>query len=209
MGKKTAQLPRDVQALLQMARTEADPVLRERCLLLAEELDGDSLPVQRALLMLGNLARRDPGRIDLSVIKCYLLHVFEHPEMHGEAESKRMTEEIFHHERLQRCLLLAQDKDAFLRDYLAEMCREYLHIFIEGQREHVGGWLGFQTAGKRLKGLSAPCADMILNMMLSPFLTEEEGTCLTGVFYRECLSFLGSSVYLDARLPNEIRERIR
>lgn len=209
MGKKEKTLPGDVQALLCMAHREEDPVTRKKCLLLAEEMEADSLQVQRGLLMLGDLERRDPRRLDFSVIKCYLLHAFEHAESHSEQELEKMTREIFHHPRLEKCLSLAPDRDVFLKDYLSELCRDYLHIFIEGQREHAGGWLGFQTPGMRLKGLSRPCADMVMNMLLSPFLTEEEGLLLTGVFYRECLSFLGSSRYLDAFLPPEVQERIR
>lgn len=208
MAAKEKTLPRDVQALLQMARTEKDPVVREKCLLLAEEMAPEDLDVQRGLLMLGNLARRDARRIDYSVIKCYLLHVFEHPEAHPEAQQKCMTEELFAHPRLMRCMQLAPDAQAFLQDYLEEMCREYLHLFIDGQREHGGGLWGFQTPSRRIRGLSRPCADMICNMMLSPFLTEQQCMLLTGIFYRASLAFLGSSGPLDSMLPASVRERI-
>ena len=209
MKKQLSVLPEDPRALLDMACAQEDPVQKERCLLKAETLAPDCIDVQFELLMLGNLPRRDPKRPDYAVIKCYLLHLFEHPEQHDEEAQKGMTREIFDHERVQRCRALAKDPDEWMRRYLARLCREYLHIFIDGQREHAGGWLGFQWLGKRVKALSRPLRDMIMNMMLSPFMTEEECTLLTGIFYRECLSYLGNSAYLDAMLPMEIRERIR
>lgn len=207
--KQAVVLPSDPKRLLEMACSETDPVLKERFLLEAEKGAPDDADVQFELLMLGNLPRRDPKKIDYSVIKCYLLHAFEHPEQHDEDVQKRMTREIFDHDRLQKCRMLSEKPDMLMQKYLARLCREYLHIFIDGQREHTGGWLGFQWVGKRVKALSRPCADMIANMMLSPFLTEAECMLLTGVFYRECLSYLGNSAHLDAMLPAQLRERIR
>ena len=34
--------------------------------------------------MHGRLHERDGRRVDYSVVKCYLFHVFEHPEQHNE-----------------------------------------------------------------------------------------------------------------------------
>lgn len=209
MARKEKQLPADFEGLMALAGKTDDPVLKEKCLLAAEKLRPDSLAVKRSLLMLGNLARRDGKKADPSVIKCYMLHVFEHPEQHTEAECARLTGEVFCHPQLEACLALCGDKQKFMQEYLEEICRDYLHIFIEGQREHAGGYLGFQWIGRRVKALSRPCADMVMNMMLSPFLTEEECMLLTGIFYRSCLAFLGRSNDLDELLPAQIRERIR
>lgn len=96
-----------------------------------------------------------------------------------------------------------------MQDYLSSLCREYLHVFIEGQREHTGGWLGFQWIGRRVKALALPCADMVRNMLLSPFMSEEECRLLLGVFYRECLSFLGDARALDSLLGDGICRQIR
>lgn len=209
MRKMEMPLPENVSLLLSMAVEEEEPVRKEKCLLKAADIAPHDLEVQKALLLLGDLARRDPKKVDFSVIKCYVLHAFEHPEQHDEDTQKRMVREIFDHPQLHKCLSLAVDQHAFMRDYLGALCREYLHTFIEGQREHTGGWLGFQWIGRRVKALSMPCADMVRHMLLCPFMTEAESTLLISVFYRECLSFLGETKYLDGALGDAICRLIR
>ena len=209
MSRQEMPLPASPALLLSLAADEEDPVRREKLLLQAEEMSPQDLDVQKALLLLGDLPRRNPKKVDFSVIKCYLLHAFEHPEQHGEDEQRRMTRELFDHPRVHRCLALAENQQAFMQDYLSSLCREYLHVFIEGQREHTGGWLGFQWIGRRVKALALPCADMVRNMLLSPFMSEEECRLLLGVFYRECLSFLGDARALDSLLGDGICRQIR
>ena len=34
---------------------------------------------------------RDPRRVNFSVIKCYMLHVYEHPEQHEEEDIRQKT----------------------------------------------------------------------------------------------------------------------
>ena len=57
-----------------------DPVYAHARLKRAEILAPDSLEVQKALLLLGCLHERQRRPADYSLIKCYLLHAFEHPE---------------------------------------------------------------------------------------------------------------------------------
>ena len=70
MSRQEMPLPASPALLLSLAADEEDPVRREKLLLQAEEMSPQDLDVQKALLLLGDLPRRNPKKVDFSVIKC-------------------------------------------------------------------------------------------------------------------------------------------
>lgn len=199
-----------VDTLFAHARGAEDPRDAYAYLQRAQELAPDDLRVQRELLMRGNLHLRDPKNISFFVIKCYILHAFEHPEKHAEEEQKRMIREIFDHPRLQRCLELSPDQDAFLRDYLFDLCAEYMRLFIAGDSSHAHSLLGISLSSRLPSLLAAPAADVVRNIFSSPFLLQEEQQLLGGAFYRAFSAHVnGRTQPLDARLGDLVGKLIR
>lgn len=195
----------DADTCLRLANAAEDPVYRHQLLARAEELAPQNLSVQRALLMLGRLHERDPRHVDFSVIKCYLLHVFEYPEQHAEQDIREKAREIFDHPRLKKCLGLSSDPDAFLRGYLEELSLEYIRVFLAASSAHSPSLLGFTLKHSAAKCLAEPMAKMLANILSSAYLRAGEQTMLAGLFYRACHRHLnGETRYLDAKLSPEI-----
>lgn len=174
----------DLFGLLSAARKASDPRHAWKLLQRAEIMAPDSLDVQRALLMHGRLHERNPRALDYGVVKCYLLHGFEHPEKHSEEELKEMARELFEHRRLQTCLSLSPDPDAFMKQYLEDLAGEYLRIFVISDSTHVPRIFGMQAPGQLHKYLARPAADIISNMMSSPFLSAQQQVLAAKAFYR-------------------------
>ncbi len=195
---------------LHIADTEEDPVLIHQALSQAEALAPDNLEVQKKLLLLGRLHERNPKRFDFGVIKSYLLHAFEHPEDHEEKKREDMIREIFHHQRLERCLALAEDKTAFLQEYLLDLSRDYMRLFVGGDNSHVPRVFGFSFKGSLPKHLAAPAGDIISNILSSPILTEEQGKLLAKAFYRAFYDYVSGDVKeLDKNLGPQVRSLLR
>lgn len=199
-----------LEEYLHIAETEEDPVIIHAALTHAEALAPDNLDIQRRLLLLGRLHERNPKRFDFSVIKAYILHAFEHPEAHPEEERSRMVREIFHHERLERALPMAPDPDAFLREYLEALSKDYIRLFVAGDNSHVPRIFGFSFKGSLSKFLAAPAGDIITNIFASPLLSEEESKLLGKAFYRAFYDYTSGEVReLDKNLGPQIRALLR
>ena len=181
----------DAAALLMRARAAGDPRDAHAYLTRAETRAPDDLRVQRELLMRGNLHLRDPRHVSFHVIKSYLLHAFEHPEQHDEAEQRRMAREIFDEPRLHRCLQLSDQPDAFLQSYLQELCADYVRIFT--------------MPGTQAASMAVPAYDVLHNIFLSPDLTQTEQRQLAGAFYRAYRTQMnGRTQPLDERLGDTL-----
>jgi hypothetical protein len=173
-----------LEQLLFEARTRQDPVQVHKALTLAEALSPDNLEVHRGLLMLGRLHQRNPRKLDFSVIKCFLLNSFEHPERHREQALRDMARELFDDARLARCLQLSGDPEGFLRTYLEDLSREYMRIFVAGDTSHFPRVFGLSFKGGMQRYLAVPARDIISNMLCSPFLSPGEALLLARAFYR-------------------------
>lgn len=182
----------DAEELVLLSRTQSDPVQKHALLLRAAELNPDHLPALRELLLLGNLHKRNPAAPDYNIIKCYLLHVFEHPEKHTEEEIRTKAQEIFHHPLLQRCISLSSTPDQFITDYLMELSKEYVRLFIQGDSSHLPSLLGFTRHSHVGRYLAKPMGDCILNMLSCPFLSADEQQKLAQAFYLACNRALDS-----------------
>lgn len=207
-SKKSEPVIRDdmgLEDLLHEARIARDPRFAYRCLQRAEVMAPDSLAVQRALLMHGRLHERSAKTLDYSVVKCYLWHGFEHPEKHTQEEQQRMARELFDDKRLQLCLGLSAEPEAFLRQYLEELAQEYLRLFVAGDASHVPKLFGLHPRGQLHKYLARPAADIIRNALSSPYLNAQEQLMAARAFYKAYYRQLeGESKELDRLLGSEI-----
>lgn len=157
------ELPGEKEAVELVRRSARLTKPKERKALLDEavRLCPDSLEVNRAVLLFGRLGEADQGGFDFHRIKSYLLHAFEEPEK--EPGRDAMIEELIADGQLKRCLELAPDRNAFLCDYCAEMCREYVRVFLKGDTEKCGRVFGIRI-GRLSKLLSRPAAKMFVNI---------------------------------------------
>lgn len=199
----------DVAALLSRARSAKDPRDAHAYLTRAQMLAPDNLSVQRELLMRGQLHLRDGRHPSFHVIKCYLLHALEHPEMHDEAEQRRMIREIFDHPQLARCLALSDTPDIFLRDYLQELCADYVRIFILPDASHRRHVLGFSLPAALAATMATPAYDVLHNIFLSPDLSSQGQQQLASAFYRAYRAQMnGRTQPLDERLGDTLSHLI-
>lgn len=200
----------DVDTLYARGRSAEDPRDAHTFLSRAAEIAPDDLRIQKELLLRGDLHKRDAQNISFHVIKCYLLHTFEHPEDHDENEQKRMARELFDHEQLLRCLEIAPDRETFLKEYLQDLCAEYVRLFIAGDTTHTRAILGITMAARQPVYLAVPAYDVIHNILAYPAYTEEEKTLLAGAFYRAYHAFMdGRTAPLDEKLGNDLGRLIR
>ena len=205
--KSRPSVPNDmtVMELLHEAKISKDPVYAYACLERAEIMAPENLEVQLALLLLGRLHERERKPAEYSLIKSYLLNGFEHPEIYTEAELRLQSHELFNDKRLQYCLSLAGDKQAFLEKYLNELSQEYMHIFIQGDSSHAPRVFGFSIKSQLQSYFAIPAADIIRNALSSPFLNEQQQRLVARSFYKAFQSQMNSNTQdLDKLLGAEI-----
>ncbi|NLD34074.1 MAG: hypothetical protein GX653_04110 [Clostridiales bacterium] len=206
--KKAPPQPPDSMSAMDLvheAKVTEDPVYAYACLKRAEILAPDSLDVQRALLLLGRLHERDRRPADYALIKCYLLHAFEHPEKHTEEELERMARELFDDKRLQTCLSLAPDAEAFLEGYLGDLSAEYMRVFVAGESSHAPRVFGMSLKNQMPSYLARPAADIIRNAMSSAYLSAQEQRLVARAFYKAFYRQMnGDTKALDKLLGAEV-----
>ena len=210
--KKSKMPPLDsmnMEQLLFEADTQQDPKVIHEALRLAENLEPDNLDIQRRLLLQGRLHERSPRKMDFSIIKCYLLHAFEHPEAHQMQAQQDMARELFDDERLKRCLTLADDAEAFLRGYLEDLSRDYMRIFVASDNSHIPRVFGISFKGTLQRYLAQPARDIIMNIFSSPYLSQEEARVLARAFYRAFYDYAHGEVReLDSQLGVIVRAQL-
>ncbi len=194
--KKKPTVPQNASAaeLLQMARETDDPVFSHKLLSRAEILSPESLQVQKALLMLGNLHQRSQNRGDFSLIKAHMLDAFDHPDNYPDEKRREKTREIFDHPRLKKCLDLTPDQDGFLQEYLDEICRQYIYLFIAGSSSRSPSVFGIRLGKNANEQLAFPMADILRQMLSSPDLSRGEQMLLAKTFYKACYSFFDGRI---------------
>ncbi len=206
--KPEASLPRDADTLMALYDMQQDSWEKRRIIEKAYALYPDDLRVCRALLMLGGLGTRPRGTLDYSLIKCYVLRVFEKPEEYTDEERQEKAREIFDHPLLKHCLELCPDEEhaqAFLRSYAEELTGSYAHLFIEGASEHSGSLLGFSTLRSRQKARSVPFAALLTGIAGSGALGRQEKDLLLQCVWRDAKGLLqGDTALLTEKLTPEL-----
>ncbi len=206
-GKRPRPMPGTADECVAQCRKEEDPREKRRLLERALTLEPENLRANRAMLMLGGLGAAKRNEPDFSLIKCYLLTVFEKPDVFTPEKRREMAREIFDHPLLLKCLGLCPEegRDKFLLDYIQEMCDTYGQLFIASSSEHSGSLLGFSTAGSRGRAQSAPFAAMLTNILDSADLSVGERMALLRALHQSARTILGGDAQ---RLYDRLEPRV-
>ena len=171
------------QALLKTADEEPDAARRREMLLAARETWPDDYEIERRLLYLGRLYERG-GKPDFYRIPFWPLQALEHPRDFSAKERARMLETLFEGSELARVCALAPDEDAFWRDYLGEMARQYVELFIKCASAN-SLFLGFKRRPNDVMKRSAACvAQMLQNIETGAQVPEARRQALEAALWR-------------------------
>lgn len=189
------------QSLLAQAESTSDPLKKRELLLQARAVCPDSLEVEEALLFLGRLYERSPRKVDFSVIKCYLWHMYLKPEAFSIEKRQEMRNELFHDPQLERCLSLAPDPALFLRQYLERLAAEFVNLFLKGSNRYTNAIFGIRLDSRMEKVLAPHVADMLQRIQNDGRLEDEQRELLYLALYRAFLSETGGNpAWLNAQL---------
>lgn len=203
MQQVSKPVPADIQSILAQADKLTDPVKKHRLLTQAEQTYPDSLEIAEALLFLGRLHERDSRKLDYSVIKCYLWHMYLTPERFSEEQCSSMRTELFEHPQLQRCMALAPDADAYLRRYLQKLAAEFVHLFLKGSSHYTRSFFGFKLDGRMARVLAEPAADILCCIREDEALTAPRRAVAYDAFYRAFLAETGGEAKWIDELLNQ------
>ena len=195
------EVPDGAKALLSRADAEKDPIQKYALLLQAQEQYPDCLAVAEALLFHGRLHERSPRKLDFSVIKCYLWHMYLTPKEFSDEKKAQMRTELFEHPQLLRCRQLASDADDFTRRYLQRLACEFVALFLKGSNHYTRTWFGFRLDNRMSRVLAEPVADMLRCIRQDMALEASRRALLYEALYRGFLIETGSeSKWLDEKL---------
>ncbi len=199
--KQSSPVPQEAQKMLFEAEKQKDPKKKREILLKAQEQFPDCLEVAEALLFLGRLHERSTRKLDFSVIKCYLWHLYLTPEEFSEEKKQEMRWELFHHPLLERCMALYGDGDSYLRRYLKRLGCEFVALFLKGSNRYTGTMFGFRLDNRMSRVLAAPVAEMIGRIRSDGQLNAFERDMLASALYQAFLTETGSeSRWVDDKL---------
>lgn len=194
-------IPEEARRMLSEAEAQRDPRKKHEIYLEAQKKFPDCLEVAEAILYLGRLYERDPRKIDYSVIKCYLWHMYLTPEDFSDETKEAMRSELFDHPDLKRCLTLAPDADAFLRGYLEQLAKEFVRIFLSSSSRYMPSFFGIRFDGRTAKVLAPPVATMLSNIRKDFSLSPDQRAMLSAALYQGFLKQTGGdSHWLDEKL---------
>lgn len=200
MPSVSGPLSAEIQAVLDRVKASEDPKIQHDLLAEAEKQYPDSLEIARELLYLGRLHERNRKKIDFSIIKCHLLHMYLTPKAFGANRKQEMREELFGHPQLLRCQQLAPDADAFTREYLIHLSAQFAGLFLRGSTSYTRTFFGLRVGGRLEKVLAEPACDMLVNIRRDMELDSDQREMLYECFYRGYLSAIGGKEELDKLL---------
>ena len=194
-------VPEAVKQLLADVQKQKDPVKKHELLQRAQERFPDSLDIAQEILFLGRLHERSPKRLDYSVIKCYLWHMYLTPGAFSAQQQDAMRTELVDHPHLRRCLALADDRDAFMRRYLTRLAGEFVHVFLLGSTHYTRTVFGFRVDSRMGRVLAEPAADVLCAIRADEALAPQHHRMMMEAFYRAFVTETGGeSQWLDALL---------
>ena len=196
-------VPDDVKRLLQALEKQKDPVKKHEMLMEAEKKHPDSLEIAEEILFLGRLYERSAKKLDYSVIKCYLLHIYLTPEAFSPGRMEEMRQELFTHPHLLRCLALAEDENAFLRRYLNRLCTEFITIFLLSSTYYTKSFFGFRLDTRMGRVLAEPACAMLCAIRSDERLDAASRALLYDAFYRAFVTETGG----ESRWVDELLEK--
>lgn len=201
LSKRQRGIPQEIKQLLEDVLKQKDPMKKHQLLMTAQERYPDSLDIAQEILFLGRLYERSPKKLDYSVIKCYLWHMYLTPKAFTPDQKNAMRTELTDHPHLQRCLALAEDPDAFMRRYLTRLAGEFVHVFLLGSTHYTRTVFGFRVDSRMGRVLAQPAADVLCEIRADQALSQQHRQMMADAFYRAFVTETGGeSQWLDALL---------
>ena len=147
---------------------------RKKILEQAKAVCPDAPEIDWELLFIGT---PDPkpqrGKLDFSIIKCWLLQIYRKPEDFSRDKRDAMRRELFEGERLQAVLAAFENPEEKMREYLERLCREYVDIFLKEDNQLMGNLFGLRLGRNRDKILEGAVNGMIRLVEADEQLTAE------------------------------------
>jgi len=203
LAKTEQAVPEEVRKLLSEVEKQKDPVKKHQLLTEAENRYPDSLEIAQEILFLGRLHERSAKKLDFSVIKCYLWHMYLTPENFSVAQKAVMREELVAHPQLQRCLALAPDADDFMRRYLRRLASEFVTVFLLGSTHYTKTVFGFRVDNRMGRVLAEPAAKMLCGISEDEQLEAQQRVLLYEALYRAFVTETGG----ESRWVDELLEK--
>lgn len=150
----------DARDILERARAQDDTHKRYQILLEGREKLGELFETEREILYLGRLHERG-GKPDFYRIPYWPLNALERPKEFSARERKKMLDTFFENPEIARVGALSPDPDAFRDEYFQYMAREYVKLFIMGNRAN-SQILGFR---RRQGEVTRRCAMCMAGML--------------------------------------------
>lgn len=192
------ELPAELEALLKRIGDTQDPVEKHRLIEDGILRYPESLELAEEKLYLGRLYERSPRKVDFSVIKCYVWHMYLTPNEFDESRKDEMRREILSHPDLERCLALAEDRELYMRRYLERLAQDFISLFLKGSSRYNGSFFGIKLGGRMGKLLAEPTARIMHNIHEDSALTSQQRETMYEAFYRAFLTETGhESRWLD------------
>lgn len=201
MQQQQPEMPRELKQLLKKAAEQSDPVKKHKLLQDAQRQYPDSLEVAEELLFLGRLHERSNRKVDFSVIKCYVWHMYLTPSDFSQEQKDAMRQELLSHPQLLRCLQLAPDADRYMRSYLQRLAGEFVSLFLKGSSHYSRSIFGLRLDTRMERVLADPAAQMMCRILQDDKLTAQQRDLMYDAFYRAFLSETGGkSTWVDEAL---------
>jgi len=204
LQKNEHAVPEEIKRLLADIQKQKDPLKKHQMLAQAEKQYPDSLEIAQEILFLGRLYERSAKKLDYSVIKCYLWHMYLTPEQFSPEKQNAMREELVNHPHLQRCLALAPDADAFMRRYLKRLAAEFVTVFLMGSTHYTKSLFGFRLDSRMGRVLAEPVSHMLCAIREDEQLDLQNRALLYDALYRAFVAETGGeSQWVDALLEKK------
>ena len=186
LAEETAPEALESEELKWLTKALAVTSLPERKKILMQGLQQypDSKLLKWELLFIGEPAAKPArGRIDYSLIKCWILQIYLKPEEFSADEKTAMRKKLFDDPQLDQTAALFSDPEQKKTEYLERICRDYIEIFMEEDNRLMGSIFGFKREKNKEKYLAKPAADMIRRMKTDTGLTADQCKQLADSFY--------------------------
>ena len=177
-------LPEDAKKILEQVEKINDPVKKHALLAEAEKQYPDVLEIAEELLFLGRLHERSSRKLDFSVIKCHLWHLYLTPSEFSQEQKNAMREELVNHPQLQKCLSLASDPQSYMRRYLEKLGADFVSLFMKGSSRYNQTIFGIRFGTRMEKILAEPMAFMMDNIRKDMELEESQREMVYDAIYR-------------------------
>lgn len=188
------------QKLLNEVRSQDDPVKKHRLIEEGLARFPDSFSLHEEALYLGRLWQRDGRRLDFSVIKCHLLHIYLTPGEFTAQQRADKRNELFHDTDLEACKRISGRGDEFTAESLRKLSAQFTDLFLKGSNTYNRTFFGFHVERNADRALSSPAAGMVTRMHGDTELSAEERDMLCRAFCRGYTDALGSGACLREAL---------